>query len=296
MMLSFIMPAYKARFIREAISSILNQTMEDWELVVVDDCSPEDLESIVCGFSDHRIKYVRNQHNIGGKDLVEQWNHCLSYASGEWVSLAADDDIYAPEYAESVLRLALLYPQVNVIRSRVEQIDEGGFHLYDDGISSEFTPKEEYLFDWLSGKSFTCIGNFAFRKSALDDIGGFINFPCAFGSDIATPIALSYNGVANTSDMLFKFRQSDFHLSADSSRYPEKLSAITLLYDFLLALDYRATGYDDACLHKKCVFDYFNLVIKNLPLKKLSSLRLCKHATTMDKITMTLRWVKHRLM
>lgn len=294
--ISFIMPAYKGRFLKEAIESIVCQTIPGWELVVVDDCSPDGLEAIVRAFDDSRIRYVRNEVNIGGKDLVAQWNHSISYASAEWIALAADDDVYAPGFAEEICRLAGSYPQVDVIRSRVEQIDGRGNHLYDDGISSEYTPKEEYLHDWLTGKSFTCIGNFAFRRAALHGMGGFMDFPCAFGSDIATPIAMSEHGVANTSQMLFKFRQSDMHLSADSGRFPEKLQAITKLYGFLDGLDYRAPGYDDNALHKKCVYDYFNLVIKNIPFNGLALLRNCERASAFDKMMMVLRWIKRRML
>ena len=58
---SFIMPAYKARFLKEAIASIIAQTFVDWELVVVDDCSPDNLEQIVSKFKDGRIRYFRNE-------------------------------------------------------------------------------------------------------------------------------------------------------------------------------------------------------------------------------------------
>ena len=83
--ISFILPAYKGRFFREAVRSILAQTYRDFELVVVDDASPDGLrellekelrdrkvekvggEWIVDGM---RVRYYRNEENIGGKDLV----------------------------------------------------------------------------------------------------------------------------------------------------------------------------------------------------------------------------------
>ena len=77
---SFVLPAYKARFFREALDSILAQTYKDFELIIVNDASPEDLDSIVKSYDDPRIRYYVNEHNIGGKDLVAQWNHCLEYA------------------------------------------------------------------------------------------------------------------------------------------------------------------------------------------------------------------------
>lgn len=303
---SFVMPAYKARFLSQAISSILSQTSSEWELTIVDDCSPETLREIVETFSDPRIRYIRNERNLGRENLVRQWNHCLSFATGDYIVLAADDDLYKPSFCEEIIRLAEKYPQADLIHSSVEQIDENGCHLWDDSILPEFTNKYEYLHWWLTGRSFTCIGNFAFKRQPLLEMGGFMDFPCAFGSDIATPISLSKNGVANTQEMLFCFRQSTQHLSADSSRFKEKLEGISKLSEFLRAIRYEEPDnpadkefysiVNEDYLHKKCVYDYFNLVIKYLPLHDLFPyLKLCRLADWKDRSMMMLRWIKKRL-
>lgn len=304
-MISFILPAYKAEYLRVAIKSIVAQTISDWELVVVDDCSPDDLKSIVCDFDDARITYHRNEQNIGGTNLVNQWNHSISFAKGDWIVLAADDDVYSPTFCEECLKLVGKYPEIDLVRSRVLQIDEEGKPLWNDGTLSEYTNKYEFLHDWLVAKAFTCIGNYMFRRDALMSIGGFMDFPCAFGSDIATPIALSKNGVANTADMLFSFRQSTQHLSSDTSRFKEKLAGITQLSKWLRAIDYEEPGterdkefyavHNEMYLHDKCVYDYFNLVIKHLPINKLYYLKYCELASIKDKFMMILRWIKNNL-
>lgn len=306
MMVSFIMPAFKNRFLREAVSSIIAQTYQDWELVVVDDCSPEPIGDVLNEFDDPRIRYTRNTENIGGKDLVKQWNHSLSFATGDFVVLAADDDLYRPTFCEKCVGLVEKYPHVDLIHSSVEQIDENGDHLWDDSILPEWTSRYEYLNTWLRGLSFTCIGNFMFRRSALIKNGGFISFPCAFGSDIATPIRESYNGVANTQEMLFCFRQSNTHLSADTSRFKEKIEAISALSEWIEHIDWpmpdRKADQDffsivnHDYLHKKCIYDYFNLVIKYLPANQvIPYLRRCRLAKGKDKAMMALRWIKRKL-
>lgn len=303
--ISFVMPAWKSRFIRQAILSILRQTCPEWELIVVDDCSPEPLEEIVNTFKDSRIRYIRNDENLGGKDLVRQWNHCITFAKGDFIVLASDDDIYKETFCGECVRLIDKYPSVNLVRSSVETIDEDGKHLYSDYIPSEFISKQEYLYLWLTGQLSTCIGNFAFRRTALMEAGGFISFPCAFGTDVATPIALSNNGVANLPQMLFCFRVSSQHLSADKSRYVEKLEAISQLSEWLQAIDnegrtttefkeYESVMNADY-LHRKVVYEYYNLVIKFLPLRKLYYLRYCRLATPVDKVMMLLRWMKKNI-
>ncbi len=292
--ISFVLPAYKPQFLKQAIDSIQSQTFNNWELVIIDDCSPYDLVSIVNGYSDSRISYFRNSSNIGGSNLVRQWNHCLEFATGEWVVLAADDDIYAPEFAEHVHNLALAHPNVDLIRSRVHLVVNDFRKEWKDGTFPEIIDKQEYLNNWIDNKAFVCIGNYAFRRTRLIEIGGFVDFPCAFNSDIATPIAMSGNGVANTRDMLFGFRLSDIHLSADGSHPKERIQAITLLYNWLSELDYLTVSLE--FLHRKCIFDYYNQVIKFLPFSKLyKHLRLCSEANFMEKTIMLPRWFKHKL-
>ena len=66
MKFSVAIPAYKPQFLKEAIESVQAQSFTDWELIIVDDCSPADLRSIVAPFLlDSRISYYRNEKNFG---------------------------------------------------------------------------------------------------------------------------------------------------------------------------------------------------------------------------------------
>ena len=99
---SFILSAYKADFLKEAIKSILSQTYRDFELIIVNDASPYDLYSIVASFRDDRITYYKNKSNEGGKSLVNQWNKCIEYAKGTYTIMASDDDLYDSKFLENV--------------------------------------------------------------------------------------------------------------------------------------------------------------------------------------------------
>ena len=89
---SFVLPAYKAKYLNEAIDSILNQTYKDFELIIVNDASPEDIDSIVKRYDDDRIQYYCNEKNLGGTDLIAQWNHSITYAKGEYIGFVDSDD------------------------------------------------------------------------------------------------------------------------------------------------------------------------------------------------------------
>jgi len=293
--ISFIMPAYKAAYIREAIRSIVGQTSCDWELVVVDDCSPENLAAIVEEFKLPNVRYVRNEENIGGESLVRQWNRSISLASGEWIVLAGDDDVYEPTFAEEVLRLSGKYPEADLVRARVEQIGERGEHLWDDGMAPEFETEGEFFEDYLEARAFTCIGNYAFRRRALFEAGGFFELPCAFGSDIVTPLLLCGNGVIGTERMLFKFRQSAIHLSADPGKLSEKQEAVNRMFEWFLS-DGRFCKYERR-IHAKYIYDIFNLVVVHTTFSALiPAIRRCRLASRSEKAVMFLRWPKRNMM
>lgn len=63
---SFVLPAYKIDYLKDAIDSILAQSYQDFELVIVDDASPNNLESVVNQYNDKRILFYKNEVNIGG--------------------------------------------------------------------------------------------------------------------------------------------------------------------------------------------------------------------------------------
>ena len=135
---SFILPAYKSTFFEQAIKSILSQTYSNFELIIVDDDSPHKLKEIVDKFNDKRITYYKNKTNIGGQNLVKQWNHCIEYAKGDYTILAADDDLYSPDFLSESLELINKYPDINVIRGRVQNIDDKDRIIKNEIQLSEF--------------------------------------------------------------------------------------------------------------------------------------------------------------
>ena len=64
-------PAYKGKFLKEAIQSCFNQTYALFEIIVLDDASPENIMEICYGFSDPRLKYFRNDVNVGAEKVVD---------------------------------------------------------------------------------------------------------------------------------------------------------------------------------------------------------------------------------
>ena len=79
---SIAIPAYKGVFFNECLNSLLQQTYSDFEIIIVDDASPDNLFQIVENNQDIRIQYYKNETNIGAENVVDNWNRCLQYAKG----------------------------------------------------------------------------------------------------------------------------------------------------------------------------------------------------------------------
>ena len=125
-LVSIGVPAFKTVFLKEAITSLLRQTYTNIEVVIVNDCSPYPVRDIVEQFGDSRIRYFENEKNVGKNDPANNWNRCLEYSHGEYFCLLCDDDLYDPQFVESMLALAAKFPKTNVFRSRVSYINKDG--------------------------------------------------------------------------------------------------------------------------------------------------------------------------
>lgn len=125
-LVSVIMPSYNtADYIADSIKSVISQTYQNWELIIVDDCSTDNTDDIVSYFSDNRIKYMKNKKNMGA---AATRNRALREAKGEWIAFLDSDDLWLPNKLEK---------QINFMKSNgyvfsyhnYEKIDENNENL-----------------------------------------------------------------------------------------------------------------------------------------------------------------------
>lgn len=225
---SILIPAYKSQFFSAAIESVLLQTYKNWELVIVDDHSPENLKSFVDSFADNRIRYYCNEKNFGSIDVVDNWNKCLSYAKGDYVICMGDDDILPYNALEVYKELIDKYPSIKVFHGRTELINEEGksVDLLEPREEIE-SPLELVYYRWKGRHQY--IGDFCYNKKALDDNGGFYKLPLAWASDDISAVrqAFTGDGIANSNKVLFKYRVNRFSISSSGS-ISIKLDAVIL--------------------------------------------------------------------
>lgn len=95
---SVCIPAYLgARHLNAAVDSVLAQTFSDFELLIVDDNSPDDTALVIAQYKDPRIRFLRNSCNLGPEG---NWNRCLAEAKGKYFKLLPQDDLLYPTCLE----------------------------------------------------------------------------------------------------------------------------------------------------------------------------------------------------
>jgi len=89
--LSICIPTYRgAAHLGATIDSVLAQSFGDFELVVIDDNSPDDTAAVVASYKDPRVRYIRNPNNLGPEG---NWNRCLDEGRGKYFKLLPQDDL-----------------------------------------------------------------------------------------------------------------------------------------------------------------------------------------------------------
>lgn len=233
MKFSILVPAYKPQFLAECIESILAQTYPDWELIIVNDASPYDIDSIVGRFSDSRIRYYKREKGFGAERLVDNWNECLSYATGEYVINMGDDDKLCPNCLHDYSKLIMKYPGKHIYHTRVEYINE----LSEVTKVQDERPEEESVYSMMLRKlngCRICIGEFLFEKISLMNRGGFYNIPYAWGADDLSSCEAAKNvGCANCNQAGFQYRDSCFSVSADDRLILTKYDLIQIWENWL---------------------------------------------------------------
>lgn len=97
-LVSIIMPSFNTeQYISRSIQSVLDQSYQNWELIIVDDCSTDGTVAIIKSFQDHRIRLFLNEKNSGA---AISRNKALREAQGRWIAFLDSDDLWLPEKLE----------------------------------------------------------------------------------------------------------------------------------------------------------------------------------------------------
>ena len=114
----------RPNFLKESIKSILNQTFNDFDLVILDNGSTNETSSVIQSFNDNRISYVRNQIN----DL-EFVNNAFSYTKNSFLMIFHDDDVMEPTMLEEMIKIIKSDKEINTISCSINLINSNSKNL-----------------------------------------------------------------------------------------------------------------------------------------------------------------------
>lgn len=170
-LLSYIVLSYNyERYIGKTLQSILDQTVQDFEIVVVDDGSVDSSVAIVSAIADPRIRLFVNEKNIGG---AASYNRAVQEARGEWLVNLDADDWVDPRKAEIQLQAVNDDPRLDIIGTYVAFHDENDLpHPSADALEQSVNqPHDLNLVDTWIGANYLCRSSTMVRASAHRRIG-----------------------------------------------------------------------------------------------------------------------------
>lgn len=128
---SVLFPVYKtASFLREAVDSMLAQSFTDFELIVLNDCSPDNAEEILDSYTDSRIIRYKGTKNVGLGNVL---NVGVSMARGEYIARMDSDDISLPERLQFQVDYLDAHPEYDLVSVGMKEFGEGNaLHFYDN--------------------------------------------------------------------------------------------------------------------------------------------------------------------
>lgn len=173
-MISIIVPNYNhAQFLEERIQSILNQTYQDYELILLDDCSSDDSRFILERYRNHpKVSQVAiNEKNSGSP--FAQWKKGLELAKGEWIWIAESDDVADAEFLSILMENANKHPMVGLLYSHLRWIDANSNLMFSQEDSNNvvfFTGEEFVRKKLLYTTTIFNVSSAIFKKSILTSV------------------------------------------------------------------------------------------------------------------------------
>src|SRR3989344_7178518 len=141
----------RAQFIMDAIISMLNQSYYNWELIILDDCSTDNTETIVKSVSefDKRVRYFRNSEPLNS--IPKSRNKILELSRGDLIGHLDDDDLLREDAIEKTVSEFLLDPKIALVYSDFLVVDENKNVVHED-IGIDF---DRNKLPWMGFRHFT---------------------------------------------------------------------------------------------------------------------------------------------
>lgn len=174
---SVIIPAYNhEKFVAKAIESVLQQTFQDFEIIITDDGSSDSTVRVIEEFTDPRIRFFPFENNRGACVAA---NFALEQVQGEYVAILSSDDLFLPQKLDTQVRFLDQHPEYGAVFSDAHLIDENdapfqdGSHPYTHLFSQPNKSRFEWLNHFFYNQNCLCHPTVLIRAECYRKIGGF---------------------------------------------------------------------------------------------------------------------------
>ena len=190
-------------YLRQSLKSAVSQTYPAIEIIVSDNCSTDNTETVVRNFADPRIQYFRQEVNIGANN---NFNFLLKQAKGDYFLLLQDDDLIDSDFLETCMKSVNYNINVGIIRTGTRAIDSQGnvFHESLNMVGGLST--EDFFRGWFAGKTTLYLCSTLFNTRRLREIGGFKSKKNLFQDVIAEVQLASKFGRVDVQDIKASYR------------------------------------------------------------------------------------------
>jgi len=207
-LVTIAIPTYNraAKTLPETLASALAQTYRNVEIVVSDNCSTDDTESVV-RTAGGVVAYVRQPTNLG---LNGNLNACIELAHGDYVLLLHDDDLIDADFVESCMDAVAGSTRIGLIRTGVRIIRADGTVLFErPNRAVASASMADLMFAWFRNETTQYCCNTLYNTRALRDVGGFASRHNLFQDALAQVKVAARCGHAHVAAVKASWRRHD---------------------------------------------------------------------------------------
>lgn len=201
-------PTYNraSRFLGPVIECALAQTWPALEIIVSDNCSTDNTPEVVASYSDPRLRYVRQDTNIGANN---NFNFCVENATGTYFLLFHDDDVIDSDLVSACMEAAGGSPDYGLIRTGTRLIDGDGNLIREIPNRAAGLGYNEFFRGWMRGRFTSYVCSTLFNTRLLKEIGGFRSQHGLFQDLIVVAKLISRGGHCDVEGVKASFRRHD---------------------------------------------------------------------------------------
>ena len=191
-------------YLRQAIACSVNQTYQNIEIIISDNCSTDNTEEIVKSFNDPRIRYFRQDKNIG---MYNNENFCVQKAKGNFFLLLCDDDLIDHDLVDVCMQAANYDTAIGVILTGTRVINGDGDVLREDTNKAGGLSTADFFLAWFEHKVPLYFCSTLYNTKRLKEIGGFKSKKALYEDDVALVQLAAKFGRVDVQDVKASFRK-----------------------------------------------------------------------------------------